>query len=94
MPGLFAEISAEIARATVKFPLWRTDPFHAISVVSEEVGEVHKALIELVYEPEKGVTRANLRAEAVQMAAMALSFISELDNYDYTPGPQHEKRLF
>lgn len=93
MAGLYDEVSAEMARAAAKFPLWRTDPFHAIAIVNEEVGEVSQALIELVYEPEKGTTMVELRAEAIQMAAMAISFIAELDNYDYTPGPQHLRSL-
>lgn len=86
------EVLAEVGRAVKKFPKWRTDPFHALAVVGEEMGEVNKALVQIVYEPEKGVTMGELRAEAIQLAAMALRFIASLDNYDYTPREQHEQR--
>lgn len=92
-PRISNEVLAEVARAVKKFPTWPTDPFHAITVVGEEVGEVNKALVQIVYESEKGVTRSDLRAEAIQLAAMAFRFIASLDDYDYKPGKQHKQEI-
>lgn len=40
--SVLAEIEAEIARATVKFPTWPTDALHAVGVVAEEMGGASK----------------------------------------------------
>jgi NTP pyrophosphatase (non-canonical NTP hydrolase) len=47
------QITAEVARATVKFPTWPTDPLHALAVLGEEYGELTKAMLQLTYEPHK-----------------------------------------
>lgn len=78
----------EVRRATAKFPTWPTDPLHAMGVLHEEVGELSKEVLQLVYEPHK-TSPAKVREEAIQAAAMALRFAMSLDAYDYTPGPQH-----
>lgn len=82
------EIVAELERATVKFPTWPTDPLHALGVLHEEVGELSKEVLQLVYEPHKTSPEA-VRREAIQAAAMALRFAMSLDAYAYTPGDQH-----
>ena len=82
------EIVAELERATVKFPTWPTDPLHALGVLHEEVGELSKEVLQLVYEPHKTSAEA-VRREAFQAAAMALRFAMSLDAYVYAPGPQH-----
>lgn len=84
----FGEIAAELHRATAKFPTWPTDPLHALGVVHEEVGELSKEVLQLVYEPHK-TNPAKVREEAIQVAAMALRFAMSLDAYAYAPGPQH-----
>lgn len=78
----------EMARAVKKFPTWPTDPLHALGVLHEEVGELSKEVLQLVYEPHKTTVEA-VRTEALQVAAMALRFYLSLDAYAYTPGPQH-----
>lgn len=88
--NIITEITAELARATAKFPTWPTDPLHALGVVHEEVGELSKEVLQLVYEPHK-TSPAKVREEAIQAAAMALRFAMSLDNYVAVPGPQHEQ---
>lgn len=79
---------AEVDRATEKFPTWPTDPLHAVAVLGEEFGELTKATLQAVYEPHKS-SMADVRAEAIQCAAMALRFIMSLDQYELTQGHQH-----
>lgn len=86
--AIIAEISAEVARASAKWPLWPTDPLHALSVLGEEYGELNKGLLELVYEPHK-TTKEEVRKEAVQTAAMAVRLLMSFDKYDFVPGKQH-----
>lgn len=73
---------AELDRAIAKFPAWPTDPFHALGVLHEEVGEVSKALLQHVYEPER-TTLEEVYTEAVQAAAMALRFLLNMPNYRF-----------
>lgn len=86
------EVFDEIDRAIAKFPTWPTDPLHALAVLGEEYGELTKAVLQSVYEPEKS-SPASVREEAVQVAAMALRFLASLDRYEYAPGHQHEQVL-
>lgn len=85
----YEPVFAELGRAVAKFPTWPTDPLHALGVLHEEVGELSKEVLQLVYEPHK-TSPAKVREEAIQAAAMALRFVLSLDAYDYTPGVQHE----
>lgn len=84
------DILAELERATTKFPTWPTDPLHALAVLGEEYGELTKAMLQLTYEPHK-TSGAEVRAEAIQTAAMALRLAMSLDVYDYRPCPQHSQ---
>ncbi len=86
-------ISAEVARAARKFPTWPSDPVHAVAVIAEEVGELQKAVLEAVYEPQKA-SRANIKLEAIQAAAMCWRFIASLGLYTYAPSVQHKQDLF
>ncbi len=47
------EVVDELFRAREKFPTWPSDPLHAIAVVGEEFGELTKATLQHVYEPQK-----------------------------------------
>ncbi|WP_221029930.1 hypothetical protein [Actomonas aquatica] len=84
-------IAAEVARATRKFPVWPTDPLHAVGVVGEEFGELQKEVLQLTYEPQKSSKEA-VRIEAVQLAAMSIRFLLSLDRYEYQPQPQHTQK--
>ena len=84
------EIEAEVEHAVTKFPTWPTDPLHALAVLGEEFGELTKAMLQLVYEPHKS-SKADVRMEAIQTAAMALRLFRSLDTYEYRPGEQHSQ---
>jgi len=88
--NLIDEVKVELDRATKKFPTWPTDPLHALAVLGEEYGELNKAMLQLTYEPTKS-TKEEVRAEAIQTAAMALRLAMSLDRYEYTPGVQHSQ---
>lgn len=88
-----ADIMSEVDRAIAKFPTWPTDPLHALSVLGEEFGELTKETLQLTYEPHKS-SFESFRKEAIQTAAMALRFVASLDNYVFSPGPQHSQRAF
>ena len=83
-------ILAEEQRSVRKFPTWPSDPLHAMGVVHEEVGELAKEVLQLVYEPHK-TTGAAVAAEAMQAAAMLIRFARSLERYDFEPGPQHRQ---
>lgn len=85
----FEEIDEELLRAIKKFPLWPTDPVHALTVVGEEFGELTKAIVEHAYEPEKS-SLDDVRKEAIQLAAMAIRFVMNFDYYEYVRSPQHD----
>ena len=85
-------VVSEIERAMKKFPTWPTDPLHALAVLGEEFGELTKACVQHVYEPNKEQI-ADVRKEAVQTAAMAIRFLMSLDHYKFSPGEQHGQRL-
>jgi len=91
MQKLLDEIVLEHARAVNKFPTWPTDPLHAVAVLGEEFGELQKATLQHVYEPEKA-SLADVREEAVQTAAMALRFIASIDSYLFAQAVQHEQQ--
>lgn len=71
------DVLFELERATAKHPEWPTDPFHALAILTEEVGELAQTLLKATYEggPEPD------RQEAVQVAAMALRLLMNWDNY-------------
>lgn len=79
---------AEVARATVKFPTWPTDPFHAVAVLSEELGELTKAIVQHTYEPGKS-SLDDVRTEATQTAAMSLRFLASIEEYKFDVCHQH-----
>lgn len=83
-------VVAELERAVRKFPTWPTDPLHAVAVLGEEFGELTKAVLQSVYEPHK-VQPGEVRAEAVQTAAMAMRFLQSLDAYVYAGCEQHSQ---
>ena len=83
-------ISAEVGRATEKFPTWPTHALDAFAVVQEEAAELQKELLQLTYEKHKG-SPEEVTKEAVQLAAMAVRFLMSLDTYTFNPGEQHSQ---
>ncbi len=88
LSAIMAEIEQEIGRAVAKFPAWPTDIIHAGNVVSEEAGELAKAILQAVYEPHKS-TLTDVREEAVQTAAMCIRFLVSMDRYELMTSDQH-----
>ena len=91
--AVIAELAAstaieEVERAMRKFPTWPTDPLHAVAVLGEEFGELTKSVLQMTYEPHK-TSSMELRAEAIQTAAMALRFLMSLDAYEFQRSAQH-----
>ncbi len=65
------DLNCEVARARRKFPSNR----HMLAALTEEVGETARALME-------GEGRARIRAEALQVACVAMRLYEEGDS-DY-----------
>lgn len=82
MKRIYQDIIDEMVRAVEKFPNWPSDPLHAVAIVQEECGELVKATLQTVYEPMKS-TPKDIRAEAIQTAAMCLRFLMCLDAYQF-----------
>jgi hypothetical protein len=91
--SLQAEILAEVLRASEKSPAWPSDPIHAAAIVGEEAGKLTMATLKACYEPRK-YSPDDVRAEAIQTAAMCLRFLRSFDDmpYSFKPGPQHHWR--
>ncbi|MGP2408363.1 hypothetical protein V2A84_01835 [Yersinia sp. 2553 StPb PI] len=73
-----SEIINEANRASLIHPTWPTDAVHAVSILTEESGELMKAAIEYHY--NNGDLEA-VREEAVQTGAMALRVLMHIDKY-------------
>ena len=87
---ILIEVVAELDSATEKFPLWPTDPIHAFAILGEECGELNKAVLQATYEPHKS-NEDEVRAEAIQVAAMSLRFLMSLNEYKYVKSGQHKQ---
>lgn len=77
----YATISSEIIDEVIRassHPTWPTDAVHAVSILTEESGELMKAAIEYHY--NNGDIEA-VREEAVQTGAMALRVLMHIDKY-------------
>ena len=67
------EILHELARGRAKFPgqnIWVT-----LAALTEEVGELNQAVLQINFEPHKGTPLSAVREEAVQVAAMAMRVV-------------------
>jgi len=84
------EVYDEIEKAITKFPLWPTDPLHAVAIIGEELGELNRAILQVIYEPGKASVD-DVRTEAIQTAAMAIRFVRSLDKYKFNQAVQHRQ---
>ena len=82
----------EVRKATEKFPIWPTDPLHAVAILNEEVGELNQAILQSIYEPKKSGP-IDVSGEAIQAGAMVVRFIMSLDKYNYSCSLQHEQEV-
>lgn len=85
---LCSYVQDELEAALGKFPKWPKNPHAALNIVQEEIGEVTQALLDMLYEPEKGVTADDLLKECVQSVAMLARFVYHLADYDLDPRKQ------
>ncbi|ELW8946908.1 hypothetical protein SIN34_002144 [Yersinia enterocolitica] len=76
--AISSEVIDEATRASKIHPQWPTDVLHAVSILTEESGELMKAAIEYHY--NNGDIEA-VREEAVQTGAMALRVLMNIDQY-------------
>ncbi len=92
-------IGRELLIARRRFPTWPDDPLHAVAILNEEAGELTKAVLQAVYQPEKAPKeyagrfnewhRKQIHAEAIQVAAMAIRLLASLDKYEFSQSKQH-----
>lgn len=66
--GFLDSVRREMARIQEKWPGNENN----LAALTEEVGELAKAMLEREYEPTKGIQRGEIYREAVQVAAVAL----------------------
>ena len=71
----FQDVFAELRRAEEKHPRWPDDPFRALAIITEEVGELAQAIMQRQYE---GGSCSLVEDEATQVAAMGLRFFKNL----------------
>lgn len=77
-------IEAEYERAKIKYPWWPSDPVHAIAIAWEEKGELIQACNDHVHPQCNHLgddTLSRMYKEAVQMGAMAVRFLENMEAY-------------
>ena len=77
---IIQQIVEEVKRAESIHPKWPSDPVHAAAILSEEAGEVVKA-VNNVATKHKG--DSDYLTEAIQCAAMCVRFLKNIDKYDW-----------
>jgi NTP pyrophosphatase (non-canonical NTP hydrolase) len=79
----------ELERAESKFPVFPADPIHAAAILQEEAGELIRAALQFTYE---GGSFDAMKNEAVQVGAMALRFLVNIESMQVRPSEQVERR--
>lgn len=74
--SIWAEILAERNFQDNKWGIRTMDPTLWLPILGEEVGEVNKAVVEIIFDK---ADKQNLRDELIQVAAVALAMIEDLD---------------
>lgn len=69
---VMADVSREWVSAMQKFPQWPENNFEGLAILTEEVGELANAFLELKHRHKTEVTESEVYSEAVQVAAMAI----------------------
>ncbi|WP_145960323.1 hypothetical protein [Leminorella richardii] len=75
---LVSLLVGELTRASIAHPKWPTDAVHASAILNEEAGELTQAAIDFHFYVDD---RERMREEAIQVGAMALRFLMNLDGY-------------
>jgi NTP pyrophosphatase (non-canonical NTP hydrolase) len=76
---IIALFCKELLNAEAKHGSFPSDPVHAVSIINEEIGELTKACLQFYYGDEK--TKEKIKNEAIQVGAMALRFLLDLEKY-------------
>lgn len=86
MTGLSSEllkaVEDELVSAKQAWPEWPDHPLHAVAILTEEVGELTQAMLQMIYESKKS-NHDKIRKEALQVAAMAFRILEGLPDYVY-----------
>lgn len=73
----YAPIDAELIRAEKKHPAWPPNIFEQTTILSEEAGEVAKAVLH--YKREGGSIK-DVKKELIQTAAMCMRMLESIPN--------------
>lgn len=94
MDNAFTSVSAERYRQDMKWGEQNHAPMEWMGILGEEFGELCQAVNETHFNngPEEQAKGgyANMRSEAVQVAAVAISFIEALDRRYATGSPDED----
>jgi hypothetical protein len=71
----------EVEQAREKHPGWPTNPFHALAIIGEEVGELNQAVLEFTYSAT--ASKKKVYEEAVQCMAMCFEFLLHIGCYEF-----------
>lgn len=74
---IIIEVLQALEYAEQKHPIFPTNEFEQLSVISEEMGEVHNAVLEA---KENNAPRDNIRHELVQLAAVVIRKLKHFEN--------------
>lgn len=86
--SIITDIMEELAQARRKFP----SNEDVLPALTEEVGELNRAMLQQKHEPAKGRTHRDIYNEAKQTAVMAIRVMTEGDpNFPYHPATGHAK---
>lgn len=78
--NLLKAVGGEIQRASKKFPAWPRDAVHAAAIIAEEMGELQQAALDYTY--RRIGTKERMFKEAVQLTAMGLRFLRNLERLE------------
>lgn len=77
---IWNEVLAQRDYQDNRFGIRTMDPTLWLPILGEEVGEVNKAVVEIVFEQ---ADKQNLRDELIQVAAVAIAMIEDLDRQNF-----------
>ena len=75
--NIIEDMHTKILEAKAKWPQWVTDPVHASAILSEEAGEVTKAMLDWTY---SSGTKEHVIHETLQTMAMCYRILENIDN--------------
>ena len=83
-------VEAELHRAIEKHPAWPESVYTQLAIIGEEFGELQQAVLQQEYEDGR---RAAIKEEAVQLAAMAVRFLANLEDGEISQLKAENERL-